>query len=277
MRRSILKKIPLRDDPVARWAPRLHRALLLLFCLQLLLTTIRLFDASFLPGARWPEGLLLVLAAATVISSATQQLPVQNVMLAGFIIAVVGGLAHTVGALTSIPFGPFTYTDEMPMLFPPLPWAMPVIWVLAVLMCRGVGRLILRPWRRTRNYGFWLIGLTAALVVLFDLAFDPFATQVKRYWFWHPTHALVFWQGAPWVNFLGWAATTLVILGFATPSLINKKPVKRPPEYWPLVLWMCLNLFFVVAFVSHHLWLPAVVIVCGTVIMTVFAIKGATW
>src|SRR5690348_14162361 len=114
MRRSILKKIPLRDDLMARWAPRLHRILLALFFAQLLFMIIRLFEASLLPTARWPEGLFLVLATATVVSSAARQLPAQNVILAGCIIAFLGGLAHTIGALTSIPFGPFSYSDQLP-------------------------------------------------------------------------------------------------------------------------------------------------------------------
>jgi len=82
-----------------------------------------------------------------------------------------------------IPFGPFLFGVEAgPQLFKTLPWAMPLIWVVAVLNSRGVVRLILRPWRKLRSYGFWLIGLTAALTMLFDLAFDPFASRVKHYW-----------------------------------------------------------------------------------------------
>ena len=77
---------------------------------------------------------------------------------------------------------------------------MPLIWVVVILNSRGVARLILRPWRKIRNYGFWLIGLTAALTMLFDLAFDPFASRVKHYWLWVPTKLPLTWQGAPGNN-----------------------------------------------------------------------------
>jgi hypothetical protein len=275
--RRRLEKIPLRADPFARWGPVLHRIILILFIIQFLLVAIRLFVPSILPEARWPEGVLLVLATASIISSTALQLPGQNVMLAGVIIAFIGGLSHTIGALTSIPFGPYSYTNRIPILFPPLPWAVPVLWLLIILMSRGVGRLILRPWRKTRNYGFWLIGITTGLVLLFDLGLEPFAAQVKHYWLWQPSHALLYWYKTPWVNFIGWAATTLVILGFATPSLINKKPVKHPPEYWPLILWGLLSALFVMAAITNQLWLAAGIVGISTVVVAIFAIKGARW
>jgi hypothetical protein len=277
MSRRRIEKIPLRADPFARWGPLAHRAILALFLIQFLFVTIRLFVPSMFPEARWPEGVLLVLATATIISSTAHQLPIQNVMLAGVIIVFIGGLSQTIGALTSVPFGPYTYTNRIPVLFPPLPWAIPVLWLLIILTGRGVGRLILRPWRKTRNYGFWLMGITTGLVILFDLGLEVFSTYVQHYWYWAPSHAFVYWYKAPWVNFIGWAATTLVILGFATPSLINKKPVKHPPEYWPLVLWVLLNVFFAAAFAVNQLWLATGVVGAANLTVAIFALKGARW
>jgi len=69
--------------------------------------------------------------------------------------------------------------------------------VVTILNSRGVARLILRPWRKTRRYGFWLIGLTAALALVFDLGLEPFATRVKSYWLWSPTKLGLSWYGAP--------------------------------------------------------------------------------
>ena len=112
-----------------------------------------------------------MLATASTITALARQLPLQNVLLAAFVIALVGGAVHALGVTMEIPFGPFQFgPDAGPQLFKTLPWAMPFIWVIAVLNSRGVARLILRPWRKIRNYGFWLIGLTAALTMLFDLA-----------------------------------------------------------------------------------------------------------
>jgi len=228
--------------------------------------------------ARWPDALLLLLVAATTLASLARRLPGQNVILASIIIVAIASGAHTVGALTAIPFGPFLYADGIgPQLFYPLPWAVPVIWLVAILTSRGVGRLMLRPWRKTKNYGFWLMGVTTALVVLFDVGLEPFATRVRHLWFWAPTHAWLYWYTTPWVNFLGWAAVAVLILAFTTPTLINKKPVKQPRDYKPLIVWLLLNALFVTAAFVNQLWWAAGLTTAGAVTASVFAVRGARW
>jgi uncharacterized membrane protein len=229
------------------------------------------------PG-RWPEsGLVLVVTVSTLLSL-SRRLPGQNVLLAVAIIAAIGGLAQSIGVLTAFPFGPFVYTPAAgPRLLEMLPWWLPLMWVVVVLNSRGVARLMLRPWRKTRAYGFRLIGLTAVLCVLFDAAWEPFAGKVMGYWLWRPTRLNLSWYGAPVSNFAGWVVTVLLILVFATPVLINKSPVKYPPDYHPLILWCLLNLLFVTGAIAHQLWLAAVfnsVLVMATLI---FAVRGARW
>jgi uncharacterized membrane protein len=278
-RRSVLKKIPLRANLFPGLAPKIHKALLVLFLVQFTLVWLNLWTGF--PGfgnARWPDGVLLILAAATTLCSLTRQLPAQNVMLASVIVVFITGAVQTLGALTAIPFGPYVYLPAIGQhLFEPLPWAVPIIWLVAILCARGVGRLMLRPWRKTRYYGFWLMGITAALVVLFDFGLEPFATRVKQFWFWSPTRAGLYWYSTPWVNFIGWAATALVILAFATPSLINKKPVKHPPDYHPLVVWLLVNLLFATGAITHQFWGAAAFVVAHCIVAAVFAVRGATW
>ena len=280
MNRVELKQIPLRSNRFSGWVPKVQRVLFGLFLLQFALVWAKLWlPWPLLGDARWPDGLLVVLATATLIASLTNQLPGQNVMLASLIIAFIAGAVQSLGALTAIPFGPYVYTERFgQQLFYPMPWAVPFVWIAIILASRGVARQILRPWRKTHTYGFWLIGLTTALVVLLDLGLEPFATQVKHYWFWNPTMLKFDWYGAPAVNFFGWAVTTLLILAFATPSLINKKPTPPPPpEYAPLLVWLLLNLLFATGAAVHHLW-PALALICSySVVVAVFALRGARW
>lgn len=214
----------------------------------------------FLGEAGWPAAVLVLALVIATLMSLARQLPGQNVLLAATIIGLMGGGAHGLAAATAIPFGPIHFTDEAgPRLLGLLPWPMPAIWIVALLNSRGVARLILRPWRKARAYGFWLMGMTAALTVLFALALDPFASQVRHCWLWQPTRLPLDWHGAPVVNFLGWLVATLMILAFATPALIDKRPRARPlpPDYHPLAIWLlCLTLFAAAA-VVHKLRIAA--------------------
>jgi uncharacterized membrane protein len=257
------------------WFQRLLTALLVA-AFALVFANGTTFHLSGPPG--WPETLLLLLLTVTTITALARQLPLQNVLLAACIIAILGGAVHAFGVTMGIPFGPFLFgTDAGPQLFKTLPWALPFIWIVAVLNSRGVVRLILRPWRKIRSYGFWLIGLTAVLTMLFDLAFDPYASRVKHYWLWLPTKLPVTWQGAPLVNFFSWAAVTLLMLMLVTPALINKNPARSVPDYHPLAVWLGAILLFGTASAMHGMWVPVALDGVMAVLVAVFAIRGGRW
>jgi len=226
-----------------------------------------------------PEVALLLTATASTIFSLERQLPLQSILLAAGVIALIGGAAHTLGTMCGIPFGSFTFTRELGVkFFKTLPWAMPLIWIVTVLNSRGVARLILRPWRKTKTYGFWLIGMTAVLTMLFVLALDPFASRIKHYWFWTPVKFPLAWQGAPLVNFLGWGIVTLLILAFITPALIGKRLSKRSlPDFHPLCVWLGGILIFGIACAQNGLWPAAAVDAVIGIVAIIFAIRGARW
>jgi uncharacterized membrane protein len=279
MNRVALNKIQIRATRlpgIGRW---IRLSILVLFMLYLAFNLVVLsLDPNLFANARWPDGLLLVFAAAATLASLTAQLPGQNVILASMIIAVMSGAVASLGALTGIPFGPYSYESNIgQLLFYPLPWAVPVLWLIAILNSRGVARLILRPWRKSRTYGFRVIGLAVLLVALFDFCLEPFATAVKHYWAWSPTKLPLDWYGAPVVNFLGWAVSALLILAFVTPSLINKQPVKHPPDYYPLVIWGGVSLIFLTGAATRHLWPAASVTLAQMILVTTFALRGAWW
>jgi uncharacterized membrane protein len=226
-----------------------------------------------------PEAWLLLLATVSTFVALTRQLPSQNVLLAACLITFIGGLAHTVGVKSGIPFGPFMFGPEIGQkLFGTLPWAMPLLWVVVVLNSRGVARLVLRPWRKIRAYGFWLIGLTALFTMLFDCALEPFAVQAKHYWIWTTTGYSLTLQGAPISNSVGWFVVTVLMLAFVTPLLINKQLSKRSaPDFHPLAVWLGGILLFAVGAAMHGLW-PAVAVDAGIgITATVFAVRGARW
>jgi uncharacterized membrane protein len=263
-------------DSSAKVIARVHWILTLLLAAAFVLVLVMPSTPLKLPGL---EALLLLLAAAGTVTALARRLPLQNILLATFVIAAIGGAAHTLGAITGIPFGPFTFcTAAGEELFKTLPWSIPLIWVAAILNSRGVARLILRPWRKISTYGYWLMGLTAALTVLLDFAFEPFASRVKHYWLWTPTKFPATWQGAPLSNFLGWLVVSLLIVVLIAPSLINKQPGKRnSPDFHPFAIWLGAILFFGITCAQHGLLSAAMVDGIVAAVITVFAIRGGTW
>jgi uncharacterized membrane protein len=221
---------------------------------------------------------VVFLALASTLTSLSGQLPLQNVLLAAFIIGVIAGGIQLLGALTGIPFGPVVYTrDAGPQLFNSMLWAIPFVWIIALLNARGVARLIMRPWRKLRIYGYWVIGLTALLTLFFDLGLEPYATHLKHYWLWRPTKLSVDWYGTPLSNFLGWLVTALLALAFSTPSLMKKKPSKSALNYHPLIVWVALNILFIASSFTQHFWLAGAASAVMCTVVTAAAIRGANW
>jgi uncharacterized membrane protein len=281
MQKVDLKHLSVRPrNPFAGWERKVHAILVVAFLGSFLWVWLDLGLHSPLVRERhWPDGLLLLLVTATTLASLTRQLPAQNVLLAATSVGLMGGAIHAIGGLTGIPFGPLVYNQENigRFLFPSLPWPVPFIWVAVLLNARGVARLILRPRRGKPDYGLWVIGTTVALVVLFVLSFEPYATQVKGSWSWKPTKLPSNWYSAPWVNFSGWALAALLILLFVTPTLISKRPVPAPPSFHPLLIWEVLSFLFLTGSWQRHLWAAVALTASQMAVVGIFAGLGGKW
>ena len=226
-----------------------------------------------------PLLMLIFLAGVNCLTAQARQLSWQYVLPAAAITALIGSVAFVTSFYGGIPFGPLIFGPAAgESVTSKLPWSVPVIWIVVLFNSRGVGRLIMRPWRKLKTYGFWLIGLTVALSTLFDLGLDPFLARINHYWLWQPTKFNLTWQGAPLINFLGWAVVTLFILAFATPLLIKKQPgQKSQPDYHPLVTWVGAMVLFALAAGSHGLWLVVAVDAVIVAAAVIAAIRGARW
>jgi len=252
---------------------------LALFLISFLIVCLKTLLPLSIPGTPgWEEAVLVITATATTLFALSRQLPAQNVFLAAGIIAAIAGTVQAIGALSGIPFGPYVYTEAAgPKIFHVLPWSIPFVWIVILFNARGVARLILRPWRKGRLYGFRLMAVTAALTLAFAFGLEPFATQARHYWLWQPTKLGWLWQGAPPSNFLGWLVTALLVLAFVTPTLINKSHKKFPPDYHPLIVWLLLGLLFATGELKHQLWVAATGLVITSVVVAFLAIRGARW
>jgi uncharacterized membrane protein len=206
-------------------------------------------------------------------------LPLQNVFTAALVTALIGGAAHGFSARTSLPLGPIVFNSTAgAKIFDAVPWTIPLLWIAVVFHSRGVARLALRPWRKAKIYGYWLIALTTLLVVAFDFALEPWAWHVKHLWLWEPTKLAVSWHGATATNFIGWGCVALLLLLFITPSLIRKQPGSHAgPDYHPLICWLAALLLFAVGAVEGKLWWSFGADVAIAAGAGFFAVRGAKW
>ena len=262
--------------PPSPWANAIHKPVFLAFLLGLAFAWITLL-LGLSDDWPWSDALLWMLAAAAALVGLARRLPGQNVLLSAALIAALSFTIAVVADRTAVPYGPRVYSARLGEKILGVPWPIPLIWIVILVTGRGVARLIMRPWRKTTYYGFWVIGLTGLLALLLDLGLDPFAARVKRYWLWQTSPDVLNWYSAPWVNFLGWLATALGILGFTTPWLINKQPVKQPVDYHPLVIWLLLNFYLATGSALHQMWPAAGLSLAGCTVATVFAVRGARW
>ena len=224
------------------------------------------------------DALLLLLATAASISALARQLPLQSVLFAAFSTALIGGAAHGLSARTGLPFGPLSFgATSGPQLFNTVPLTVPMLWVVAIFNSRGVARLMLRPWRRVKNYGFLLIALTAVLALVFDLALEPFA-RLKHLWLWQPTKISVTWFGASPLSFLGWGFVSLLSLAIIMPYLIRKQPGNpSAPDYAPLALWLGAMVVFAINPAQAGQWAAVILDAVAAVTVLGFSWRGAKW
>ncbi len=235
-------------------------------------------DAPFVaaPGkAGWPEAALVVTAAISTLISLSRQLPVQNVLWVATIIAAGSTLTQAVGTFNAVPFnGPFAADPVVPGILTRIPWWIPFLWLIILLNSRGSARVILRPWRQTRFYGFWLFGVTIALCLVFNLGLAAFDARRGRPWPLNPAEP-GWWWGGPVSRWLGWMIATLLILAAATPVLINKQPTEFPPDFHPVALWVLLNSLLVIGALAPHSWPSAIPGSLALLVLVGFAVRGA--
>jgi len=267
--------VPSLSSTAQRW----HKPMFIVFLVAWALNAgMTAFGIEAPLGFGWSEALLPLTGAITTLLALAGRLPLQNVFMAGiWIVSLATGIL-AIGAVTATPFGPFVYTDALgEKLVGTVPWPLPLLWLVLVINARGVARLIMRPWRKTNYYGFWVIGLGCALVVLFALGFEPFASRVKTYWYWESATTVPGWYSAPWVCLLGWFLSALAILSLSIPWLINKHPVKQPMDYQPLIVWVLINLWPAIGNATHQLWWPVLIAAGGNALAITWAVRGARW
>src|SRR5262249_61687208 len=104
--------------------------------------------------APWAGVALLGLAGTSTLVSLARQLPWQNVFLGAALIGLSGAAVEAVVISFSSGLRCYNSGDfAEPSLWFDL-WELSLVWIVVLLNCRGVVRLIARRWRFAPSYGF---------------------------------------------------------------------------------------------------------------------------
>ncbi len=247
------------EDDTRAAAKLAHRILFGLFLAQWFLVWTRLWSHQHtLSPTHWPEALLVLFGAANTLATFSRELPWQNVLAASVLITLASGASEGLAVLAGAPAARFVASGST--------WAVPLVWLIAILNARGIGRLALFRWRKSRVYGLWLIGLAALLVVLFGVGLRFFCAA----------HLTLMPASISWLHLLYWWVTAALALVVATPWFIDKRPVERLPARQPMITWMLLNFLFASATALTGSWPVTAIIVTANGIILFVAWRSLT-
>lgn len=238
---------------VERW----HRLALLGFAVSaaFVLTNALLGTTATVPAFwRWLEGLPFVFAAVLALLNLARRLPAQNLVAVGLVLGGLTCFGEVLALKMELPFCRFEYGEAViPKVLGAVAWPIPFLWIALLVSSRGVAKLLLRPWRKGRYYGYGLFGATVGLVLLAWFWTEPFLGHAQQYRTWNGG-AKFTWYGAPWGSLAAGTLLAAVALAFATPWLLPKRPMKPQVELAPLWTWMLLQSFLLLALALRGAW-----------------------
>jgi len=189
------------------WGQRVFFALFGLFCFAYpFAVTGVAFDVHPPFSLDWAGSALLFLEGVLLILAAMVRYSPLRGLCAGLFVITLSYLVEAVGVGTGFPFGLYRYT---PVLFPRLPGGVPMAvmfaWVLIVFGVYG--------WVRSEKRRIGVMGalLGAALATLLDLAIEPVAFHLERYWEWLAPGPINYYA-VPLVNFVAWFVVAFCLL-----------------------------------------------------------------
>jgi putative membrane protein len=182
------------------------RWITILWVLVVLLTVARLATTAFSPSLTIP--VVMATAVFAFIHGALRY-RWSGVLAFLVICLVVSNILENTSILTGFPFGHYHYTSSprlflVPLFIGPSYFATAYLaWMVAIVL---IGEI--------RREGSWFATVAVPLVasavmVMWDLTFDPTASTIKHFWIWEQGGG---YFGVPLTNYVGWFFTVYVFL-----------------------------------------------------------------
>jgi len=174
--------------------------------LVVLLTVARLATTAFSPSLTIP--VVMATAVFALIHGAVRY-RWSGVLAFLVICLVVSNILENTSILTGFPFGHYHYTSGpklflVPLFIGPSYFATAYLaWMVAIVLIGEV-----------RGEGNWFTTvavpvIASAVMVMWDLTFDPTASTIKHFWIWEQGGG---YFGVPLTNYVGWFFTVYVFL-----------------------------------------------------------------
>ena len=154
---------------------------------------------------------LILLAFANTHLHAARQWGAPLARRWGCIVVVAALMIETMGVATGFPFGSYLYTDRFGPLVGLVPFTIPLAWHVVV-----TNSLFLARWMVSLNERTLTALLTGLACALYDVVLEPFATQVKGYWFWRDGNI------PPLQNYVAWFAVGFILTHLCAPKAITR-------------------------------------------------------
>jgi uncharacterized membrane protein len=182
----------------------------ILWVLVVLLTVARLATTAFSPSLTIP--VVMATAVFALIHGALRY-RWSGVLAFLVICLVVSNILENTSILSGFPFGHYHYTSG-PKIFL-VPWYIGLSYFATTYLAWTVAIVLIGDVRRVSN---WITTVAvpvigAAVMVMWDLTFDPTASTIKQFWTWEQGGG---YFGVPLTNYVGWFFTVYVFLQLFT-------------------------------------------------------------
>jgi putative membrane protein len=178
----------------------------ILWLLVVLLAVARLATTAFSPSLTIP---VVMAAAVFALIHGAVRYRWSGILAFLIVCLVVSNVLENTSILTGFPFGHYHYTSGprlflVPLFIGPSYFATAYLaWMVAVVLIGDV-----------RRGGSWFTTVAvpvtgSAVMVMWDLTFDPTASTIKQFWIWEQGGG---YFGVPLTNYVGWFFTVYVFL-----------------------------------------------------------------
>ena len=195
----------------------------------------------------------------------------KNMLVFFAISSVISWSFESLSIVSGFPFGNYYYSDVLGTKIGLVPIIIIMSYFGVAYLAWSIGQVLIDQQNsKLRGASVFTIPMIAAFVmVIWDLAFDPFASTINQAWIWENGGG---YFGVPIVNFLGWYLCTFTIFIsfslFLKYTFYNRQPNLNNPStqqmltpcvmYGVLSLQHVLNIFMsddtVITSLDNRIW-----------------------